>query len=107
MNCTGLAAVQDLAAMQDRKILLQCKIARSCSIVRYVITRKNYHREFCKISPISCKKWTIFIARLASLARYAINTCKMSARRARKIIASLANFLQDGFYWEKTNVVLD
>ena len=64
------------------------------------ILRENYFTFFlqksCKIF-ISCIKTFIFSARLA---RYVQDLMQDLASFARKILARLTYFLQEGFYWE-------
>ena len=50
----------------------------------------------------SCKKSFIFTARLARFPRCVQDILKNLARLARNILARLACFLQDHFYWAFT-----
>ena len=67
-------------------------LIKSCKKLSHIAT---FLQKSCNIF-ISCKKTFIFSAKLA---RYVQDLIQDLANLARKILARLAYFLHDGFYW--------
>ena len=93
--------LQDIKSLQEshKKIMQDIFLARFLSNLARKLSYNFFLQDSCKIF-VSCKKSFIFSARLA---RYVQDLVLDLASLARKILTRFAYFLQDGFYWVKSN----
>ena len=92
-----------LQELKNLALILQELARKNCKIIflqdMIKILQENYLAIFsCKVLQDQCKIFQFLQEKLhfsASLARFNARSCKS----ARKILARLAHFLQDGFYW--------